>query len=198
VTIFDRGWNSLHTDEHGLTVRHGARVRRFAWAEVSRLADGSVYNQGDNDWVLLIVLNSGRKVRVHGARSSSTPLVVNHVAARSGIPAGGGPARRPVDNAALTPARPVMPSRSELRITRVFPGVAHRFKARVTFMFAGCCGWRSLAADSSSGASRGHTLMRRRGPVRCSPWAPPFSPIGLTAAALFAGGEVSRVDSRVR
>jgi hypothetical protein len=34
VTIFDRGWNSLHADDHGLTVRNGPRVRRFAWAEV--------------------------------------------------------------------------------------------------------------------------------------------------------------------
>jgi Protein of unknown function (DUF2510) len=53
----------------------------------SRLADGSVYNQGHYDWALLIVLRSGRKVRVHGARSSSTPPVVNQVAARYGIPA---------------------------------------------------------------------------------------------------------------
>jgi hypothetical protein len=87
VTIFDRGWNSLHADDHGLTVRNGPRVRRFAWDEVSHLADGSVYNQGHYDWALLIVLHSGRKVRVHGARSSSTPPVVNHVAARYGIPA---------------------------------------------------------------------------------------------------------------
>lgn len=85
VTIFDRGWNSLDADDHGLTVRNGPRVRRFAWAEVSRLADGSVYNQGHYDWALLIVLHSGRKVRVHGARSSSTPPFVNHVAARYGI-----------------------------------------------------------------------------------------------------------------
>ena len=85
VTIFERGWNSLQADDHGLMVRQGPRVRRFAWAEVSRLADGSVYNQGSYDWVLLIVLHSGRKVRVHGAYPS--PPIVNHVAARYGIPA---------------------------------------------------------------------------------------------------------------
>jgi hypothetical protein len=32
----------------------------------------------------------------------------------------------------------------------------------------------------------------------CGPGAPPLPSIGLTAAALFAGGEVSRADSRVR
>jgi len=47
-------------------------------------------------------------------------------------------------------------SSGELRITRVFSCVAHRFKARPSFMFAGCCWWRSLAVDGSSGASRGH------------------------------------------
>jgi uncharacterized protein DUF2510 len=83
VTIHKRGWSSLHADDHGLTVRNGPRVRRFAWAEVSRLADGSVYNQGHYDWALLIVLHSGRKVRVHGANLP----VLRQVAARYGIPA---------------------------------------------------------------------------------------------------------------
>lgn len=35
-------------------------------------------------------------------------------------------------------------------------------------------------------------------PPSCGPCPPPLSPIGLTAAGLFAGGEVSRADSRVR
>jgi hypothetical protein len=35
-------------------------------------------------------------------------------------------------------------------------------------------------------------------PLGCGPWAPPLPPIGLTAADPFAGGEVSRADSRVR
>jgi len=40
----------------------------------------------------------------------------------------------------------------------------------------------------------------RRAPSRsdCGPCAPPLPPIGLTAARLFAGGKVSRTDSRVR
>ena len=44
----------------------------------------------------------------------------------------------------------------ELRITRVFSCVARGFKARPSFMFAGCCWPRSLAIDGSSGTSRGH------------------------------------------
>ena len=45
---------------------------------------------------------------------------------------------------------------TDLRITRVFSCVAHGFKARASFMFAGCCWWRSWAVDGRSGASRGH------------------------------------------
>jgi Protein of unknown function (DUF2510) len=86
VTILKHGWNSLRADDHGLTVREGPRVRRFAWAEVSRLVDGSAYIQGSYDWVLLIVLRSGRKVRVHGAPTPETLAAVRQVAARYGIP----------------------------------------------------------------------------------------------------------------
>jgi hypothetical protein len=39
----------------------------------------------------------------------------------------------------------------DLRITRVFSCVARGFKARLSFMFAGCFWWRSLAVDGSSG-----------------------------------------------
>jgi hypothetical protein len=45
---------------------------------------------------------------------------------------------------------------SDLRITRVFSCVARGFKARPSFMFAGCCWWRSLAIDGGSGTSQGH------------------------------------------
>jgi hypothetical protein len=55
-------------------------------------------------------------------------------------------------------------SAAELRITRVFSCVVHGFKARPSFMFAGCCWWRSLAIYGSSGTSRGHgSVMRRPG-----------------------------------
>jgi len=53
-------------------------------------------------------------------------------------------------------------SPGELRITRVFSCVAHGFKARASFMFAGCCWWRSLAIDGCSGTSRGHGSVMRR------------------------------------
>jgi hypothetical protein len=57
---------------------------------------------------------------------------------------------------------------SELRITRVFSCVARGLKACASFMFAGCCWWRSLAVDGSSGASRGHAPVVRRPGVRRS------------------------------
>ena len=52
----------------------------------------------------------------------------------------------------------------DLRITRAFSCVARELKACPSFMFAGCCWWRSLAIDGSSGTSRGHgPVMRRPG-----------------------------------
>ena len=50
----------------------------------------------------------------------------------------------------------------DLRITRVFACVARGFKVGASFMFAGCCWWRSLAVDGSSGASQGHAPAMRR------------------------------------
>jgi hypothetical protein len=40
----------------------------------------------------------------------------------------------------------------DLRITRVFRCITRGFKACTSFMFAGCCWWRSLAVDGCSGA----------------------------------------------
>src|SRR5215468_12517860 len=57
------------------------------------------------------------------------------------------------------------PYAGDLRITRVFSCVARGFRARASFMFAGCYWWRSLAVDGSSGASRGHA---RNASARCS------------------------------
>ena len=64
----------------------------------------------------------------------------------------------------------------DLRITRVFSCVARGRKARVSFMFTGCCWWRSLAVDGSSGTSRGHAwgrlgMLRSPGEVRLAPKA---------------------------
>jgi hypothetical protein len=50
----------------------------------------------------------------------------------------------------------------DLRITRVSRCVARGFRARASFMFAGCCWLRVLAVDGSSGASRGHAPEVRR------------------------------------
>ena len=48
--------------------------------------------------------------------------------------------------------RPVVPEAYK----SVLSCVAHGFKARLSFRFTGCCWWRSLPVDGSSGASRGH------------------------------------------
>ncbi len=56
------------------------------------------------------------------------------------------------------------PLSGDIRITRVLSCIARAFKARPSFMFAGCCWWRSLAIDGRSGTSRGHgSVMRRPG-----------------------------------
>jgi hypothetical protein len=55
---------------------------------------------------------------------------------------------------------------AELRITRVFSCVAHRFKTRASLMFAGRCWCRSLAVDGRSGTSRGHAPVMRRPAAR--------------------------------
>jgi hypothetical protein len=69
-------------------------------------------------------------------------------------------ARRPLRPELAAPWSSSPPS--ELRITRVFPCVARRFKACASFMFAGCCSWRWLAVDGGSGTSRGHRPVMRR------------------------------------
>jgi hypothetical protein len=53
-------------------------------------------------------------------------------------------------------------SSSDLRITRVFPCVARRFKPCVSFGSTACRWWRVLARDGRSGASRGHGPGGRR------------------------------------
>src|SRR5262245_55325405 len=54
----------------------------------------------------------------------------------------------------------------DLRITSVFPCVARGFKACASFMFAGCCWWRSLVVDGCSG-HLGGTLVMRGPSARC-------------------------------
>jgi hypothetical protein len=91
VTICKRGRTGLYADDHGLTMRNDwAGTHRFAWAEVSRFADGRVLNEGHYSWVLHIVLQTGRRVPVPCTSGSPTPetlTAVRQVAARYGIPA---------------------------------------------------------------------------------------------------------------
>jgi hypothetical protein len=91
MTICRRGRMGLYADDHGVTVRNAAsRARRFAWAEVSHFADGSILNEGDYSWILHIVLRTGRKVRVHCTFGSPTPetlIAIRQVATRYGVPA---------------------------------------------------------------------------------------------------------------
>ena len=49
----------------------------------------------------------------------------------------------------------------DLRITSVIPCVAHKFKARASFTFIGCC-WRSLVVDGDPGTSREHAPVVRK------------------------------------
>ena len=97
-----------------------------------------------------------RRIRVSASDRKSPPLT-----GRSGTQR----ARRPGSRTTAGTSAPwSSSSSSELRITRVFSCVARGFKARPSFMFAGCCWWRSLAIDGGSGTSRGHrSVMRRPG-----------------------------------
>jgi hypothetical protein len=90
VTICKRGRQGLYADNYGVTVRNwrGSELR-FAWSEISRFADGSRTGE-DVQWVLLIVLHTGRTIDVGCTWARPTPEMldaVRHVAARYKIPA---------------------------------------------------------------------------------------------------------------
>jgi hypothetical protein len=90
VTICKRGRQGLYADDYGVTVRNwrGSELR-FAWSEISRFADGSRTGE-DVQWVLLIVLHTGRTIDVGCTLARPTPEMldaVRHVAARYEIPA---------------------------------------------------------------------------------------------------------------
>jgi hypothetical protein len=81
-----------------VVVRSSAsRTERFAWAEISRFADGGgqadAQNGGGYYWVLLIVLHTGREVPVDctttGERGPTpgTIAAIRQAAERYGIPA---------------------------------------------------------------------------------------------------------------
>lgn len=98
VTIYRRGRTGLCADDHGVTVRNPAsRTRRVAWAEISCFADGAWMSEGSYDWVLHIVLHTGRKVTATAAPPTPETLAaIRQVAARYGVPAdlAGVPAKR--------------------------------------------------------------------------------------------------------
>ena len=74
-----------------------SRTRQFAWAEISCFADGARYIEGSYDWVLHIVLRTGRKVTVTAMPPTPETLAaIRQVAARYGVPAdlAGTPARK--------------------------------------------------------------------------------------------------------
>ncbi len=71
------------------------------------------------------------------------------------------------------------------------PGARRSGATRPPAFQAGHNAYLSLSAACTVSAP----AIARPGSGSCSP---PLSPIGLTAADLFAGGEVSRADSRVR
>jgi hypothetical protein len=107
------------------------RVRQSEWPRSMRLA------------------RAGRPDH-RGIRLPAVPVVV--LTSRSGTQrARGLRSRTTISTSAPWSSSPP----SDLRITRVFPCVARGFKARPSFMFAGCCWWRSLAVEGSSGAPRG-------------------------------------------
>jgi hypothetical protein len=86
VAIFTRGSSGLYADEGGVTVDGPMRIRRFAWPDISHFADGM---RGE-DWVLDMVLHSGRRVPVPCTAGSRTPellAVVRRLAEVYGIPA---------------------------------------------------------------------------------------------------------------
>jgi len=89
VTVHRRGRTGLYADDHGVTVRNRAsRTRQFAWAEISCFADGARYIEGSYDWVLHIVLRTGRKVTVTAMPPTPETLAaIRQVAARYGVPA---------------------------------------------------------------------------------------------------------------
>jgi hypothetical protein len=108
-TIWERGHRGLYADDHGVTVQSSARrIRRFAWAEISRFQDGGGYDSQSNGyvWALVIVLHTGQKVSAisgwWGAYAAEIAGAIRAVAERHGIPAdvagvpmkAGRPARR--------------------------------------------------------------------------------------------------------
>jgi hypothetical protein len=81
----------LRADDAGLLVRNFyGRTHRIAWTEISHFADGSYTNQDVTSWELVIILRTGKRIRVASSRAASAGEVVAAVreaAQPHGIPA---------------------------------------------------------------------------------------------------------------
>jgi hypothetical protein len=91
VTICKAQGLFLRADDAGLLMRNFyGRTHRIAWTEISHFADGSYTNQDITSWELLIILRTGKRVRVASSRAASAGEVVAAVreaAQPHGIPA---------------------------------------------------------------------------------------------------------------
>jgi hypothetical protein len=92
VTICKVNWMFLRADDAGLLMRNFyGRTRRIAWTEISRFADGSYRNEEHlTRWELLIILRTGKRVRVagsHAAPAGEVVAAVREAAQPHGIPA---------------------------------------------------------------------------------------------------------------
>lgn len=92
VTICERGRTGLYADDLGMSVRNSSSsTGRFAWADIDRFADGRQLVNGGYCWVLVIVLRTGRRIRVActlrtGQADPETLEAVRQVADRHKIP----------------------------------------------------------------------------------------------------------------
>jgi hypothetical protein len=94
VTICKANGMFLRADAAGLLVRNvpGGPIRRIAWTEISRFADGRVTDgKGDvTGWQLVIVLRTGKQVGVASSRigrPGEVVAAVRQVAQAHGVPA---------------------------------------------------------------------------------------------------------------
>jgi hypothetical protein len=93
VTICKRGRTGLYADDLGLSVRGSKSAgARFAWADIDYFDDGGRKSDGDDLWVLVIVLRTGQRVPVDCTAGSEeavlkTLAAIRQVARHYEIPA---------------------------------------------------------------------------------------------------------------
>jgi hypothetical protein len=94
VTIWQRGQRGLYADDHGVTVQSSARrIRRIAWAEISRFAEviSEEPKLGGYVWGVSIFLHTGKKVSAipgwYRADAPEIATAIRQVCQVHGIPA---------------------------------------------------------------------------------------------------------------